>query len=82
LIRKIDAAVGETKMGDGWRREFMTYQVKQRDARLSGIAEGEERKAKETAKKLYQRGNSPADIADIVGYAVEVIEKWLELATI
>ena len=41
--------------------------------------EGEEKKARETAKKLQQRGNTPADIADIVGYAVEVVEKWLGL---
>lgn len=47
-----------------------------------GRAEGEEKKAKEAAKKLYQRGNSPADIADIVGYAVEVVEKWLGLVTV
>lgn len=46
-----------------------------------GLKKGKETQARETAIKLYQRGNTPADIADIVGYAVEVVEKWLGLVT-
>ncbi len=78
LIRKIDAAVGEAKMDDEWRREFMTYQVKQRDAEIRG----EEKKARETAKKLYEMGLSIDQIVQAVSYPVEVIEKWLGLARV
>lgn len=91
LIRKIDDAVGIAKKDDEWRRAYMTYQIHQRDAELrgeargmakgmaKGMTKGREEQAKESAAKLYKRGNDPVDIADIVGYTVETVKQWLGL---
>lgn len=46
------------------------------------LEQGEEKAKKEIAKKMYKRGDSPADIADIVGYSVEKIEQWLGIVTV
>ncbi len=43
---------------------------------------GEEKKAKETAKKLYEMGLNIDQIVQAVSYPVEVIEKWLGLVTV
>ncbi len=40
LIEKMEQAVGEAKMDDEWRRNYMTYQVHQRDAEIKGITKG------------------------------------------
>ncbi len=53
-----------------------------RAAEDKGRIAGEEKAKMEMAKKMYQRGDSPADIADIVGYALEKIEQWLGLVTV
>ena len=57
LIRKIEHAVEQAKQDDDWRRAYMTYQIKQRDAELRGEQRGYllgERKAKElTAKNCF-----------------------------
>ena len=45
---------------------------------LEGMADGEMKKAKETACKLAGRGDSVDLIADIVGYDVKTVEKWLK----
>lgn len=79
LIRKIDDAVGIAKKDDEWRRAYMTYQIHQRDAELRGEAKGKEEQARESANRLYKRGDDPADIADIVGYTVDTVKKWLGL---
>lgn len=50
--------------------------------RAEGRAEGEEKAKMEMAMKMYKRGDSLADIADMVGYAVEMVEKWLGLVTV
>ena len=82
LIKRIDAAVDEAKIDSEWRRAYMTCQARIWGAGDVGEERGRETQARETAKKLYQRGNSLVDIADIVGYAVEVVEKWLGLVTV
>jgi len=76
LIRKIDAAVGEAKMDDEWRRKYMMYQVRQRDAKLKG----KEEQARETAKNFYKMGLSIEQIAQGIKYPVEVVKQWLGLA--
>ena len=45
---------------------------------VGGMADGELKKAKETACKLAGRGDSVELIADIVGYDVKTVDKWLE----
>lgn len=50
--------------------------------RAEGISIGEEMMAKKTAEKLFKRGDDPAEIADIVGYAVETVKKWLGLVSV
>ena len=42
-----------------------------------GLADGEEKKAKEMACKMARRGNSPEEIADIVGYNLKTVESWI-----
>ena len=43
-----------------------------------GWAGGEAKKAKETAYKLAGRGDSPEEIADMVGYDVRIVEEWMK----
>ena len=43
-----------------------------------GWAGGEEKKAKETAYKLAGRGDSPEEIADMVGYDIRTVEGWMK----
>ena len=44
----------------------------------SGMAKGKAEGARETACKLAERGDSVDLIADIVGYDVKTVEKWLK----
>jgi len=39
----------------------------------------ESAQAKRTAERLFKRGSTPEDIADIVGFAVDTVRKWLGL---
>ena len=45
--------------------------------RTQGVAEGEMKKAKETALTLADRGMSVSDIADIVKVNVKLVQEWL-----
>lgn len=45
--------------------------------RTQGVAEGEMKKAKETALSLADRGMSASDIADIVKINVKLVQEWL-----
>ncbi len=49
--------------------------------RNEGLAEGRDTQAKETAMNLYADGMSIERIAQGVKYPVEVIKKWLGLAS-
>ena len=42
-----------------------------------GLAEGEMKKAKETAFMLADRGMSTSDIAEIIKVSSKVVEEWL-----
>ncbi len=73
LIKKIDAAVAYAKQDEEWRRAYMTYQANQRDAELRG----DERRAKESALNMYNDGLTVEKISKYVGYAVEIVKKWV-----
>ena len=45
--------------------------------RIQGIAEGELKKARETALTLAERGMTVSDIADIVKVSVKLVQEWL-----
>ncbi len=45
-----------------------------------GRQEGELKKAKESAKKLYEMGLAIEEIAQVVDYPVEVVREWSEMA--
>lgn len=77
LIKKIDAAVAHAKTDEEWRRAYMTYQANQRDAELRGEARGDERRAKESALSMYNDGLTVEKISKYVGYAVDVVKKWV-----
>jgi len=77
LIKKIDAAVADAKRDEGWRRAYMTYQANQREAELRGEARGDERRAKESALNMYSDGIAVEKISKYVGYAVDVVKKWV-----
>ncbi len=81
LIKKIDAAVTHAKRNEEWRRAYMTYQANQRDAELRGEARGEargdERRARESALSMYSDGLTVEKISKYVGYAVDVVKKWV-----
>ncbi len=42
-----------------------------------GLADGEEKKAKETALKLAARGDSVDGIAELLEYDVDTVKKWI-----
>ena len=67
LIRKLDAAVNETKMKPVWRDDFMMYQMKQREAELRGEVKGREENAIETAKRMPLKAMPTDLIAEISG---------------
>ena len=46
------------------------------EAKQIGSQDGELKKAKEVAKKLYEMGTDTAKIALIVGYSVETVRGW------
>ena len=77
LIKKIDEAVAHAKRDEEWRLAYMTYQANQRDAELRGEASGDERRAKESALSIYSDGLTVEKIAKYVGYAVDVVKKWV-----
>jgi len=82
LIKRIDAAVGVAKNDSEWRRAYMTYQARIWDAEDVGEARGEEKAKMEMARSLYADGVSIEKIVKYVKYPMEVIEKWLGLATV
>ena len=77
LIKKIDEAVAHTKWDGEWKLAYMTYQANQRDAELRGEARGDERRAKESALSMYSDGLAVEKIAEYVGYAVDIVKKWV-----
>lgn len=50
-----------------------------REGEQIGEQRGELKKAKESAKKLYEMGMVTEEIAKVVGYLVEEVEEWLGL---
>ena len=60
---KIMEDFGNDRYNEGW---------------AGGWAGGEEKKAKETAYKLAGRGDSPEEIADMVGYDIRTVEGWMK----
>ncbi len=53
------------------------YNEGEEHGRARGFAEGEMKKAKETALTLADRGMSASDIADIVKINVKLVQEWL-----
>ena len=49
------------------------------DMQMEARKEGELKKAKESAKKLYEMGLATEEIAQVVDYPVEEVEEWLGL---
>lgn len=47
------------------------------DLRDESIKEGEARKAQSMAQKLYKKGYSVEDIAEMVEYSVDLVQQWL-----
>ena len=43
------------------------------------LREGQEARAKATAERMYKKKMSVEEIADMVGYSVEIVKKWLGL---
>ena len=60
---KIMEDFGNDRYNEGW---------------AGGLADGEAKKAKETAYKLAGRGDSPEEIADMVGYDIRIVEGWMK----
>ena len=52
-------------------------QIGRREGEQIGEQRGELKKAKESAKKLYEMGMATKEIAQVVGYPVEEVEEWL-----
>ena len=75
LIRKLDAAVNETKMKPVWRDAFMMYQMRLRDEAIKsreeglaqGRAEGKKENAIETAKRMLLKAMPTDLIAELSG---------------
>ena len=54
-----------------------SYAEGRMEGRMEGLTEGREEQAKATALKLNQKGNSPAEIAEIVEFDIATVEQWL-----
>lgn len=63
----------------------MSYILQQHDAEMRGKAEGrregrkegEEHKAREMAIKMYRRGDSILDIAELIEVSADTVRRWL-----
>lgn len=71
LIQKIEREVNQAKQDDDWRRAYMTYQIKQRDAELRGLQKGQE----DIARRMLQEKMPVEMIARFTGLSVEQIRK-------
>ena len=69
--------IGEQRGKQIGRREG--EQIGRREGEQIGEQRGELKKAKESAKKLYEMGMATKEIAQVVGYPVEEVEEWLGL---
>ena len=47
------------------------------DLRVESYTEGREEQARMMAQKLYRKGYSIEEIADMVEYSTEKVEEWL-----
>lgn len=45
--------------------------------REEGIEQGEAKHAKDTTLRLFKKGMNPEEIAESVGYGVDIVYKWL-----
>ena len=48
------------------------------DLRNESYAEGREEQAKITAFRMGKKGRSPEEIAELIGFNVETVKKWLQ----
>ena len=69
--------IGEQRGKQIGRREG--EQIGRREGEQIGEQRGELKKARESAKKLYEMGMATKEIAQVVGYPVEEVEEWLGL---
>lgn len=84
LIRKIEQAVEQAKQDDDWRRAYMTYQIKQRDAELRGeqrgivIGEkqGAQKKLEEITRQMLAQNLPVEVIAGVTGLTVTQINEF------
>lgn len=67
LLQKIDEVVGEAKMDDEWRRNYMTYQIHQRDAELIGRMGG----IQDVAQHMLQEGMREDIVARYTGLSLQ-----------
>lgn len=73
LLQKIDRAVGEAKMDDEWRRNYMTNQIHLRDAHLIGRTEGRAEREQEIVRRMFQSGATEKYIVGITGLSPEYV---------
>ena len=72
-------AIQEMQMEAEQRGKREGEQIGRREGEQIGEQRGELKKAKESAKKLYEMGMATKEIAQVVGYPVEEVEEWLGL---
>ena len=79
LIRKIEHAVEQAKQDDDWRRAYMTYQIKQRDAELRGekrgMQQGAEKRTIEITRQLLAQKLPVEMIATATGLTIAQINE-------
>ena len=77
LVHSIDAAVQSARNNEEWRHDFMTWQMYGNEKYDEGKAEGEKKKAKETALRMFSKGLDVKMIAEMVGETEETVEQWV-----
>ena len=65
LIRKLDAAVNETKMKPVWRDAYMMYRMRLRDEAIKNEAIGEKKKAVDPLLEFIGGGDAWATLNNI-----------------
>ena len=86
FTQELDSSISRLKEEKEERKMYLTYTSRMMECRRDGYEEGlsiglergVHQKALETARKLLARGDSPAEIADLLGLSVSQVQELVE----
>jgi predicted transposase/invertase (TIGR01784 family) len=86
FTQELDSSISRLKEEKEERKMYLTYTSRMMECRRDGYEEGlsiglergVHQKALETARKLLARGDSPAEIADLLSLPVSQVQELVE----